>query len=90
MGILGLLVQRMDPTFLDAMQMNVLDNLSILSILWSLAPGASCQGLGIRTGTTIKKLFGVSFETIKLGANMESTTVIMKQEGTYIRLDDDT
>jgi len=88
MGVLGLMVQRMDPTFLDAMQMNVLDNLSQLSILWSLAPGASCKGLGIRTGTTVKKLFGISFETLKLGGNLTSTTVLMRQEGTYIRLDD--
>ena len=72
MGLLDFMVKRLEPSFLDQMQMNVLDNLSQLAILWTLAPGASCHGLGVRAGTTIKRLLGFSFESILKVAN--STT----------------
>ena len=68
MGLLDLIVKRLDPSMLDQMQMNVLDNISQLTILWTLAPGASCHGLGIRAGTTVKRLMGVSLETITKAA----------------------
>jgi len=64
MGMIDLIIKRFDPSYIQAMQMNVLDNLSQLAILWTLAPGASCHGLGVRAGTTLKRLMKITFETI--------------------------
>lgn len=64
LGMLDLIIKRFDPSYIEDMQNAVLDNLSQLTILWTLAPGASCHGLGVRAGTTIKRLMKISFETI--------------------------
>lgn len=64
MGLIDLIVKRMNVDYLNQMQLNVLDNLSQLTILWSLSPGASCHGLGVRAGTTVKRLLKITFETI--------------------------
>ncbi len=64
MGMLDLIIKRFQPSFIEDMQNSVMDNFSQLAILWTLAPGASCHGLGVRAGTTIKRLMKISFETI--------------------------
>lgn len=74
MGLIDLTVKRMDPNYLNQMQMNVLDNLSQLTILWSLSPGASCHSLGVRAGTTVKRLLKISFETIDESKYTNTTT----------------
>ena len=75
MGLIDLTVKRMDPNYLNQMQMNVLDNLSQLTILWSLSPGASCHSLGVRAGTTVKRLLKISFETIDESKYTNTTTI---------------
>jgi hypothetical protein len=64
MTLLEIFVKRMDSSYFYQMQMNTLDNFTHLMIIWSLAPGASCKGLGVRAGSTVKRLFSVSFEVI--------------------------
>ena len=77
MGLIDLTVKRMDPTYINQMQMNVLDNISQLTILWSLSAGASCHGLGVRAGTTVKRLLKISFETIDESKYTNSTTTVL-------------
>ena len=66
--------------------MNVLDNISQLAILWTLAPGASCRGLGVRGGTTLKRLLGFSFESILKVANAttNSTAKVLFSDSPYV------
>lgn len=81
MGLIDLTVKRIDPSYMNQMQMNVLDNISQLTILWSLSPGASCHGLGVRAGTTVKRLLKISFESIDESkyTNTTNTTVLMSE-----------
>lgn len=74
--------------------MNVIDNISQLSILWTLAPGASCHGLGVRAGTTLKRLLGFSFESVikvtnsttnsTINSTANSTAKVLSSDSPYV------
>jgi hypothetical protein len=64
MQMLGMVIARMTPDYINQMQEAVLDNMISLLLLWTTAPGSSCYSLGVRAGTTVKKLLQVSFDQI--------------------------
>jgi hypothetical protein len=56
------LVDKFDSSFADTLQATVFDNSVALFLLWSSAPGSSCQSIGVRMGASLRKLTTVGFD----------------------------
>jgi hypothetical protein len=55
-------VNRFDTAFALQMRLNVLDNIQTLFMLARTSPGADCRSLGVRAGSTLRKVMQVSFD----------------------------
>ena len=56
------LVAKFDDSFAEELQSAVFDNSVALFLLWSSAPGSSCQSIGIRMGASLRKLTKEAFD----------------------------
>ena len=82
-GLIKLVIGRLNPSYINDMQIAILDSMNTLLILWSTAPGSSCYSLGVRAGATVKKLLNVSIEDALKNATLSNNTTNTTSSALY-------